>query len=130
MGGRRRLKRESALASPPDVAKGETAALRQPSSSRKPHAAIRIVKNTTQAVETAPDNAFGVSGATKTASSPAKARDDAIEPGNVALRHPHIIARARLLKFLQRRRIMIPCRLQRRAALRFVRLRFPLAEAP
>ena len=52
----------------------------------------------------------------------------AIEPRNIALRHLHIIARARPLKFLQRGCIMIPRRLQRRAALRFVRLHLPLAE--
>jgi len=40
-----------------------------PASHRHPGSRLRlsgIIKNTTQAIETAPDNAFGVSGATKT----------------------------------------------------------------
>ncbi len=44
--------------------------------------------------------------------------------------HLHIIARARLLKFLQRRHIMIPRCLQRRSGLRFIRLCLPLPQHP
>ena len=63
-------------------------------------------------------------------SSLATARHDSIEPRDVALRPLHKIARARLPTHLQRRCIIFPCRFQRRAALRSVRLRLPLAQRP
>ena len=60
--------------------------------------------------------------------SAGKARDDAIELRDVALRHLHIIARARPSKFLQCRRKIVARRFERRARLLLIGLRLPRAE--